>query len=281
MDGDTAAGALLLRATLLRNQGDIAGCAAAAAEAADRSSDRWIVGRAKHTGAMAALFSGDPMRASDLWLESDQQLGGCRGRLFAAMASAFAGQLDTALEHLGQCEIEPGSRVPVDLFTNVRLVRGEVARVADTGGARAEFEEAVDVARRHGLMFSLGIAQVPLVAILEADGDVAEAAQGYRELIELFLRAGTWTQIWITLRNAARLLVDHAPATALLVLEAADRDAGAPALDEGAEAEARQLRQTAASSLGDEETQRALRRARLAARADVIRESVAELGRIA
>lgn len=281
IDDETAAAMLLLEATALRNHGDIARCAEVAGEAAARSTDRWIVGRAKHTGAMAALFSGDPLAAGDLWLESDQQLGGCRGRLFAAMAAAFASQLDLAFDHLSQCEIEPGSRVPVDLFTNVRLVRGEVARVADTGGARAEFEEAVDVARSHGLMFSLGIAQVPLVAILEADGDVADAALGYRELVELFLRAGTWTQIWITLRNAARLLAERAPATALLVLEAADRDAGSPALDDLASAEAQQLRAAAADRLGEDQAQRVLRRAGLASRADVVRETVGELERIA
>ncbi|MEO1057985.1 MAG: winged helix-turn-helix domain-containing protein, partial [Actinomycetota bacterium] len=252
VDSETAAGAELLEATAARNRGDIDACRRAASAAAEMSTDRWIVGRARHTAAMAALFSGEPLAAAELWLASDEQLGGCRGRLFAAMATAFAGDLDRAAAYLRECDIDDASAVPVDLFTNVHLVRGEVARVADTGEAREEFTQAVDVARRAGLLFSLGIAQVPLVTILEADGDTAAAAAGYRDLIELFLRSGTWTQVWTTLRNAARLLAVDDPATALLVCRAALDDPRAPALDATAKAECDTLIAATTAALGSD-----------------------------
>lgn len=279
VDVETAASAKLLDATAARNRGDIDACQRAAAAAAETSTDRWIVGRARHTAAMAALFSGDPTAAAALWLESDEQLGGCRGRLFAAMAMAFAGDLDGAAAYLRECHIDGTSAVPIDLFTNVHLVRGEVARVAATGDAREEFAQAVDVARQNGLLFSLGIAQVPLVTILEADGDTAAAAAGYRDLIELFLRSGTWTQVWTTLRHAARLLSVDDPATALLVCRAALNDPRAPALDAAAKAECDALIATTTAALGNGDADQVERRAALVAPAAVVRDTVAALGK--
>lgn len=275
------AAVLLLDATAARNRGEIDACAEAAAAAAELSDDRWIKGRALHTGAMASLFRGDPFSAGDLWLASDEQLGGCRGRLFSAMAAAFAGDLDLAASRLRECDVTEQSRVPVDLFTNLHLVRGEVARVAETGDARAEFEEAVAIARRHGLMFSLGISQVPLVAILDAEGDAAAAAAGYHELIELFLRSGTWTQVWITLRNAARLLSGSAPETAMLICLVAADDPGAPALDEASQAEVDERHAAIESEIGADDVARVKRRASLASRVDVVREVVAALEQVA
>lgn len=274
---DLRAAALLLEASAARNRGDIGRAREAGAAAAQLTDDRWVRGRANHTAAMAALFSGEPALAGELWLRSDEDIGGCRGRLFAAMAAAFGGDLDLAAARLAGCEIEPGSRVPSDLFTNVHLVRGEVARVADTGTAKAEFEQAVQVAREEGLLFSLGIAQVPLVAILQDEGDVAAAAAGYQELVELFLRAGTWTQVWITLRNAAQLLRDVDPGTALLICAVSARDPSAPALDDAAQAEVDELRAMARDLLGDEEVDRIERRATLASRVEVVREAGASL----
>ncbi len=279
-DAEAKAGAILLEATAARNKGDIAGSGRAAAEAAELSDDVWIKGRALHTGAMAALFSGDPGRAIELWLASDEQLGGCRGRLFSAMASAFAGDLDRAGVLLSECEIEPDSAVPVDLFANLHLVKGEVARVAGTGTAREEFEAAVDVAHQHDLAYSFGIAQVPLVTILEAEGDTVGAAEGYRELIELFLRSGTWTQIWTTLRNAVGLIGTISPATALLIRAAADRAPTAPVLDEGAAADMAALGERLAEQLTADELDQLERRVPLASRTDVVREAVAVLARL-
>ena len=276
-DATTAAELLLLEAQGARNRGDIERSRTAAEAAGDAASDPWVIGRARHTQAMATMFSGDPMGAAELWLESDDHLGGCRGRLFAAMACGFAGQLELATRHLAACTIEADSAVPIDLHTNVHLVRGEIARIADTGDAREEFERAVDVAREHGLLYSLGMAQTPLVALADADGDVEAAAAGYRDLIEIFLRSGTWTHLWTVLRNAARLLETHDPATAMLVHLAADRDPGAPALDDAARAEADDTVAAAARQLGDEEMARVERRAQIVGRTDVVRAAVATL----
>lgn len=279
-DAATAAELLLLEAQGARNQGDIERSRIVADAAAEAATDPWVVGRARHTQAMATMFSGDPIGAAELWLESDDHLGGCRGRLFAAMACAFAGELERATGHLAACSIEADSRVPIDLHTNVHLVRGEIARIADTGTARDEFERAADVAREHGLLYSLGMAQVPLVAIADADGDVEEAANGYRELLEIFLRSGTWTHLWTVLRNAASLLATHDPAMAVLVHRAADRDPGAPALDDTTRADVDDTVAAAARVLGDVEMARLERRAQIAGRADVLRSAADALGEL-
>lgn len=277
-DDDTNAAARLVEATAARNRGELDRCAEAAAEAAALTRDPWIRGRALHTGAMASLFMGQMDRASELWLASDEELGGCRGRLFAAMASGFGGDLDRAASHLRQCHLDDDSAVPIDLFANAHLVRGEVARVGATGDARREFEQAVAVAREHGLLYTLGMAQTSLVTITEADGDHDEAAAGYRELLELFLRSGTWTHVWTTLRNAARVLLTEAPATALLITCAAAHAPSAPALDEDAQAATDELEQAASAALGDLEADRIRRRAQIVPRADVVRQTVAALG---
>ena len=111
----------------------------------------------------------------------------------------------------------------------------------------------------------------------DADGERQAAASGYHELIELFLRSGTWTQIWITLRNATTLLAVDAPETALLVDLAATHDVGAPALDDDARAEADALRASLAESLGPDGVARMERRAAMASRPEVIREVMASL----
>lgn len=57
---------------------------------------------------------------------------------------------------------------------------------------------------------------------MAARGDEDGAAATYHGLIEHWLRTGSWTQLWTTLRHIAELLADRAAETALLVLRAAD-----------------------------------------------------------
>lgn len=279
-DDQAEAARLLLKATASRNQGDVAASLTAAEAAANLTDDRWIVGRAKHTAAMAAMYDGAIDDTVDLWLESDVQLGGCRGRLFAAMAAALGGDISRATTLLRECEVDERSRVPVDLFANIHLVRGELARIADTGNAKHEFERSLAIAQHHGLAFSTGIAQGLLVRVLEAEGDTAGAAHAYRELLELFVRTGTWPQIWITLRNAARLLVDAEPETALLISAAASLDNSVPTFDEVVELAERELRDAVLSRLGSHDVDRIERRASLTSRVDVVRETADALRRL-
>jgi hypothetical protein len=72
---------------------------------------------------------------------------------------------------------------------------------------------AIALARVSGATLLAGVATA-----LAAGGRVEDALPAYRDVIEYFAVAGSWTQLWTTLRNLAdlpRRLGDDEPAAVL------------------------------------------------------------------
>jgi hypothetical protein len=100
----------------------------------------------------------------------------------------------------------------------------------------------VRTAEAAGANFIAGIALVTLASERARNGDVAGAADLYRQLVERWLRTGTWTQLWTTLRNAADLLLGHDDRCAVRIWAAAHADPQAATLGEQAAADAARRR---------------------------------------
>jgi hypothetical protein len=104
-------------------------------------------------------------------------------------------------------------------------VAGEIeSRAFDNDLAERHYLGAIELARRSGATFLVGVATVGLLTVRVAAGRVDDALCGYREVIDYFARIGNWTHLWATLRDLAvlvRTLGDDEPA-ALLVAAAAD-----------------------------------------------------------
>jgi hypothetical protein len=94
------------------------------------------------------------------------------------------------------------------------------------------------------------VAGVTLASSRAAAGDRVGAAEIYRDLIGRWLRTGTWTQQWTTLRNAAELLVGIEDATVVQIWAAAHADPVAAALDPAATNRERELHATLVDRLG-------------------------------
>ena len=64
----------------------------------------------------------------------------------------------------------------------------------------------MELARRSGATFLVGVATVGLLAVLGTSGRVDDALRGYADVVGYFARTGNWTHLWTTLRNLAALL---------------------------------------------------------------------------
>jgi hypothetical protein len=130
-------------------------------------------------------------------------------------------------------------------------------------------ERAVELADAVDSDFTRGVAQVTLATARAAGGDVAGAADLYHQLVEHWLKTGSWTQQWTTLRNAAALLEPYSPATALTIVVAAELDPFSPALSAAAHEECEQLRRRLLDALGEERAAVTISRAETMPRTDL------------
>ena len=151
----------------------------------------------------------------------------------AALATAYAGDLDRAGELHAQGRVHA---VSPTMRSWSAYVAGEIAGAAGhLEEAEARYREAVELARRSGATFLVGVATVGLLAVLGTSGRVEDALRGYADVIGYFARTGNWTHLWTTLRNLAALLRrigDDGPAAALD--RAADHAPDAPAVQDRA-----------------------------------------------
>jgi predicted ATPase len=156
------------------------------------------------------------LEATALAGRAPEALGG------AALASAYAGDLDEA-----RALNERGSAGAVSptMRAWIAYVAGEIeSRAGNSDLAERHYVSAIELARRSGATFVVGIATVGLQTVRAAAGRVGDALRGYREVIDYFGRTGNWTHLWATLRDLAGLLHtlgDSEPA-ALLVAAAAE-----------------------------------------------------------
>jgi len=164
------------------------------------------------------------LAAVDLGFRSREALG------VAALALVYSGDPDGARALNGR--VLAGSVSPT-MQSWGAYVTGEIeTSVGRRDLAEPHYVRAVDLARRSGATFLVGVASVGLVAARAAAGRAAEALVGYREVVDYFARTGNWTHQWTTLRNLAdllRRLGDEQPAD--LLDAASDRSSDAPARD--------------------------------------------------
>jgi predicted ATPase/DNA-binding SARP family transcriptional activator len=160
----------------------------------------------------------------------------CESFGVAALATAYDGDLGRA-RVLNERAL-PHARSPM-LRSWVCYVAGEIENLAgDRGRAEEHYRGALDLARRSGATFLIGVATVGLLTVLADAGRTRDALRGYRDVIDYFARTGNWTHLWATLRNLADLLrgLGDDRAAAVLVAAAAaapdapadDRPAGPP-----------------------------------------------------
>ncbi|MEU7813408.1 hypothetical protein [Pseudonocardia sp. NPDC049154] len=151
----------------------------------------------------------------------------CRG--IAALAAAYAGDLDTARELNGR---GTAAAVSPSMRSWAAYVAGEIEGLAgDLAAAEAHYRTALRLARGVGATFLAGVASVGLLAVLARAGRVHDALRGYTRVVDGFARTGNWTHLWATLRNLADLLRTLGDdRTATLIDAAADRAPDAPAV---------------------------------------------------
>jgi hypothetical protein len=217
-----------------------------------RHTDAWSRARAKSELGVAVLFAGDHARAIRCWLERVEVDPYPIDLANAAFATAYAGELPRARELAAaarELALESGSPTCI-AWTS--YATGEVEHAAGSGRHVEWLERAVELAATVGADFTLGVAQVTHATSQAAAGDVAGAAGTYHHLVEHWLRSGTWTQQWTTLRNAAVLLEPHAPEVALSIVVGAEVDPFSPALSPEASLAEAAMRRRLIAALGAE-----------------------------
>jgi predicted ATPase/DNA-binding winged helix-turn-helix (wHTH) protein len=215
-----------------------------AQEAYDRAPTGWVGVQSINMLATVALFAGAYEEAARLWLDRATIEGfpeyRPRSHALAALSLGYAGELDRARRLAADAVTEAELLGSPTAMAWAYYVRGEVEHAAGSGHGDGWLERTVRTAENAGSSFVAGVAMVSLASSRARAGDVATAADLYRRLIAQWLRTGTWTQLWTTLRNAAELLRGQDGATAVRIWAATQADPQAATLDEdAAEREAR------------------------------------------
>jgi len=157
------------------------------------------------TLSVLALARQDFTAAVELSLQAHAVASGPRENLgIAALASAYAGQLERATELSDRGA--RGATSPT-MLAWAAYVRGEILTAGgDRTAAGPHYTEAIELARRSGARFVEGVAAVGLQGSLAEAGQLDDALRGYREVVEYFARTGNWPHLGEALRNLARLL---------------------------------------------------------------------------
>jgi hypothetical protein len=235
-------------------RGDIEGCRGLASRSlellADRPSDVTIRARALGELGVSALFAGDYDEAVRLWLERTELEAYAPDLANAAFASAYGGDVGRGRVLAAQARAMAEQTGSPTCISWTMYATGEIEHGAGSGDHLAWLEGAVELAQSVGADFIAGVAEVTLASSKAEAGDVTGAARAYRSLIERWLKSGSWTQQWTTLRNTAALLEDADPLTALALIEGAELDPFSPALNPRAAQDCRRLRDRLAASVG-------------------------------
>jgi tetratricopeptide (TPR) repeat protein len=182
----------------------------------------------------AAMFQGRLGDATAAWLARDEIDPDPIDLAAAALAAVYAGDRDRGDTLLVRAKAEAATRGAPSDRAWLEYITGEMAWYHGTGDHETHLRRAISLAQQVGTEFIEGVATVTLVSSRAREQHGATAATGFAELIELWLRTGSWTQLWTTLHNVAEFLVGKDDATALLLLEAARADPDAPTLPEPA-----------------------------------------------
>ncbi len=222
-----------------------------AALQADRSE--WAHAAAYTSLGTAKLFQGEFASARDAYLTRYELDGFLIDLANAALVSAYLGDIDDARRLSSEAYRIADERRSDNQLVWASYVRGEVLATAGDPAATMILESAVERAAAIGSSFVYGVASVTLCTLMASEGRTVEVAGRYRDLVTHWLRSGTWTQLWTTLRNAAAVLVDHDPAICLQVIDAAAEDPYASMVDSDAARELEALRERAVGLLDPEQ----------------------------
>ena len=252
-DGDPRRATMLaLAAQAAWRRGDIDAALAAGTEALTLAEDDEVRVRALAELATARMFAGEHRDAVAAWRQQAEIVPDSIALGSAALASGYGGHLAQASELLGQSarlvaeDASPSQRAWQTYCEN------EVAQLQGAADVTA-LAQAIAEAHAVGAEFIVGVATVTLASRYAALGDAERAAAAYRDLIGHWLRSGSWTQLWTTLRNVAELLEQHSPEVAWAILLAAERDEHSSAALTGPPAERlAALRARLAESVGGE-----------------------------
>jgi predicted ATPase/DNA-binding SARP family transcriptional activator len=192
-----------------------------------RHPDAW---RCRSALALVALSHGHLDDAANLATQAaaaadrvDQSLG------VAALAWAYSGDLTAAARCNDRLATVASSPTLCGFH---RYVAGEIDGLADrTDDAEQHYQCAIADSRASGATFLEGIASVGLVTARADAGRLAEALDGYQDLLDYWARTGGWIQQWTTLRNLAHLLHTIGDEETALYLETAADDAPDAPLD--------------------------------------------------
>jgi hypothetical protein len=218
---------------------------------------------------VAQLFAGDLSPAIENWTARVDIDAYAPDLANAAVAAAYSGDVDRARQlAAGARELAAGCASPTCIAW-AAYITGEVEYVAGSGRHREWLERAVETAGTVGSDFTRGVAQVTLATSQAASGDETGAAITYHHLIDHWLRSGSWTQQWTTLRNAAVLLESQAPGVVLTIVLAAELDPFSPALSPDAQLEIDALRHRVTTELDADLVAEISERAGTIARLDV------------
>src|SRR5690606_13627054 len=251
---------------------------------ADPAATGWVRVHALNMLASDALFAGRYQEAAQRWLEclevDDSPWLRPRSLCLAALSLGYAGTLDRARQLATEARAEAANLGAPTAIAYADYVSGEIEHVARSERADDFLVRAVRTAEAAGAHFVAGIAMVTLASRRASAGQVAAAAGRYRTLVERWLRTGTWTQLWTTLRNAADLLVGREDATAVRIWAAAHADPQAATLDQQAAAAATRRREEVVARLGLARVRRLEAHAVITLRARIAEEAYSALGRL-
>lgn len=204
----------------------------AEAALAEDGLDDWVLAASLSDLATAMLFRGELADAGRMWRARVDVDGDVHDLANVALTQAYAGDPDgarTAMEVL-LAEIRSNDHPLGEAWGC--YVLGEVARIRHDPDTIELLTRAVELAEEVGASFVAGVAGVTLCTAMDSAGDRVGAAHRCSGLVDHWLRAGGWTQLWTTLRNASVFLHDHDPTLAAALLIAADADPDAPGVDD-------------------------------------------------
>jgi predicted ATPase/DNA-binding winged helix-turn-helix (wHTH) protein len=273
-DDSTRATIAAVRSTAAWRRGRIDETAEQATIAVEKAGDDWTRARGLSSLWVALFFRGEYEQANELWNTRHDQADHPMEHANSLLARAYHGEPVEARTEVDELRARVAELGAPCILAWIEYVTGEIAARAGDDDAVQWLERAIERAHAFGGTFIVGVAGVTVCSALAADGDVVGAASRYRDLVEHWLRTGTWTQLWTTLRNIAPLFEPSHPELALRIIDAADADPYAPGMDGPATAAIEALRARLRAEVGSATAASAIDRAELA---EETRAALAEL----
>jgi predicted ATPase/DNA-binding winged helix-turn-helix (wHTH) protein len=216
------------------------------------AEDDWARATALGSLGVALLFSGRFEEAAEICEQRVAIDGFIVESGNAALCRAYAGGGRAERAVADQIRIHAAQTGDAVSIAWADYTTGEIAALNGDPDGIEFLTDAVDLAQLIGTGFIVGVAGLTLSTLVAAAGDTAEAARRYRDLIDHWLRSGTWTQQWTTMRNAAELLAADDPGLALTIMRVAQTDPYAPDLTGAAAAKAEAFTDSLVARLGKE-----------------------------